>query len=290
MKEFKRNAKHEAEAAEQGLTIVGAGKNANNRIYRFNKCGHEQELAVCAVRRGNCRCSQCLHHKLEQEAAARGLELIGKGKNRQYRLYRFNKCGHERELAVCAVRSGECRCLQCQKQKLEQEAAEQELTTVGAGKNNHYRLYRCVKCGNEQEFAVSSVRAGNCMCSNCGTCSSGFDPTKAGSCYLYRWTHPETGHQFLKFGITNRKVEDRIKDQQRETAYKPSQIYNMAYPSGQVAKELEASLDALQKASGGHYMKKEVFGDGYTETISMKHEQKVMELISEYCFGLSSVL
>ena len=289
--EFKRNAKHDAEAAAQGLTIIGKGRTAQYRLYRCLKCGNEQEFTVGAVRNGNCMCSQCQKQKLDQEAEAVGLEIIGKGRTAHYRLYRFIECGHEQEFQVGAVRDGLIKCSDCQKQKLDQEAESAGLEIIGKGKNKDYRLYRCVNCENEQEFRVSAVREGRFMCSNCGINEGGgFDPTKAGSCYLYRWTHPDTGHQFLKFGITNRKVEDRIDEQSKETAYKPFQIVNMAYPSGATAKELEASLDALQAENGGHYMKKQDFEDGYTETVSMEHEQAVRDLISEYCFGLIGVI
>ncbi|WP_429142589.1 hypothetical protein [Aeromonas veronii] len=288
--EFKRNAKHDAEAAKQGLTIIGKGKNSNYRLYRFNQCGHEQEFQVVGVRIGCFMCSTCQRQKLDAEAAAQGLTIVGNGKNFRHRLYRFGECGHEQEIRVDNVRDGKCMCSICQRQKLDAEAAAQGLTIVGNGKNCLYRAFRCLECSHEQEFQVGNVRYGNCICSNCGAYSGGFDPTKVGSCYLYRWEHPETKHSFLKFGITNKEPDERVKRQSHKTTYKPFQLVAIPYPIGETAKALENALDAFQKVNGGCYMPKEDFGDGYTETMSVEHEQSLKDIISEYCFGLIGLI
>ncbi|MGL4763828.1 MAG: hypothetical protein ACRC2N_02120 [Aeromonas sp.] len=276
------------EAAEQGLRIIGKGKNQTYRLYLLS-CGHEQEIKLCHVRTGRFKCRSC-HPKndFEQEAAVAGLEIVGESPNTGNRVYRFINCGHVQEIQLHHVRSGKFECRGCIREKHEQEAAVAGLEIVGESPNTDKRVYRCIGCGHCREFEVVRVRSGAVKCPACASSaySNGFDPTKAGSCYLFRWEHPETGHQFLKFGITNRKVETRITEQQAKTAYKPFQIVNVAYPSGHVAKELERDLDGLQKATGGPYMGRGVFGRGHTETMSMEHEQAIKDLISEYCFGL----
>lgn len=110
---FKRNEKHDQEAAERGLTLLGAGKNYKCRLYRFDKCGHEQDIRIDSVRSNNFRCNQCQQDKHDQEAAKRGLTIVGKGKNRYFRLYRFNGCGHEQEIAVSSVRINSFGCINC---------------------------------------------------------------------------------------------------------------------------------------------------------------------------------
>ena len=87
--------KHIKEAKAVGLTLIGEGKDASYRTYRFNnskKCKrkHKQEIATSSVRNNTFRCNQCLQIKLESEAKAVGLTLIGAGRDRQHRTYRFN--------------------------------------------------------------------------------------------------------------------------------------------------------------------------------------------------------
>lgn len=38
---FERNPKHDQEATEHGLTLLGVGKNSLYRMYQFVACGHE---------------------------------------------------------------------------------------------------------------------------------------------------------------------------------------------------------------------------------------------------------
>ncbi len=49
--------KHIAEAV--GLTLLGPGKNKHYRLYRFNVCGHKQEITTDHVRRDGFLCNQC---------------------------------------------------------------------------------------------------------------------------------------------------------------------------------------------------------------------------------------
>ena len=75
-------------------------KNSNYRTYRFNKCGHEQEIRTGNIRNNQIRCHQCLQNRLNSEAKAVGLTLIGAGRNKHYRTYCFDECGHEQEIQL----------------------------------------------------------------------------------------------------------------------------------------------------------------------------------------------
>ena len=107
--------KHIKEAKAVGLTLLGPGRNANySRIYRFNKCRHQQEIRTAKVRNNSFRCNQCLQIKLETEAEAVGLTLLGKGRNTDYKTYRFNKCKHKQEIGPHKVRSNSFICNTCE--------------------------------------------------------------------------------------------------------------------------------------------------------------------------------
>ncbi|MGL4522395.1 MAG: GIY-YIG nuclease family protein [Bacilli bacterium] len=159
--------KHEREAEERGLKLIGKGKNRDYRLYRFIDCGHQQEIQVSAVRSNEFKCLECQQQKVEQEALDVGLKLIGKGKNAKCRLYQFIGCGHHQEIAVSAVRSNEFKCNECQQQKVEQEALDVGLKLIGKGNTAHYRLYQFIECGHQQEIAVSAVRVNNFKCLDC---------------------------------------------------------------------------------------------------------------------------
>jgi hypothetical protein len=111
--------KHIKEAKAVGLTLIGAGKDANYRTYRFNnskKCKrkHEQEIQIGMVRNNNFRCNQCHQIKLESEAKAVGLTLIGEGRNATYRTYRCNKCKYKQEIQTGNVRNNSFICNTCE--------------------------------------------------------------------------------------------------------------------------------------------------------------------------------
>lgn len=162
-------AKHCKEAEEHGLWLIGTGKNRNYRLYKFRNCGHEQEIQVANVRKDKFHCKNCVNKKLREEAEAKGLELIGSGRSKCYRLYRFYGCGHEQEIRTNSVRRNSPRCITCQYEKLHEEANLVGLELIDSGKDNSYRLYRFFDCGHEQEIKVGDVRINTFRCFACQT-------------------------------------------------------------------------------------------------------------------------
>lgn len=98
----------------------------------------------------------------EREAERANLTLIGssisKDKNKKY--YQFKNCNHYQDIGVKEVREFRFRCQTCQELKLSQEASEQNLTLIGAGKNAQYRYYQFLNCGHFQELTTGNVRKG----------------------------------------------------------------------------------------------------------------------------------
>ena len=160
--------KFQDEAKAVGLTLIGAGRDANYRTYRFDECEHEQEIQMALVRNNSYRCQQCQLDKIQDEAKAVGLTLIGAGKNKNYKTYRFNKCKHEQEIAPVKVRRSIFRCQTCLQKKLEKEAKDAGLTLIGEGRNSANRTYQFNKCGHEQEISPGAVRKGKDF--KCGQC------------------------------------------------------------------------------------------------------------------------
>ena len=159
--------KHKAEAKAVGLTLIGPGKEAHYRTYRFNKCKHEQEIQLNSVRRNVFTCRQCLVDELKAEAKAAGLTLLGPGNNSHLRTYRFNKCKHKQQIRPTEIRRNRFGCSQCRDKKLRAEAKAASLTLIGPGRNNLNRTYRFKKCKHEQEIALGSVRDNTFGCREC---------------------------------------------------------------------------------------------------------------------------
>jgi len=156
-----------ANAAANALTLLGPGRTSEFKRYRFNACGHERELRPPAVRLGHVRCQVCFDRQLRDEASQEALSVIGRGTRSAYRIYRFDACGHERELSPGAVRRGHVRCKVCQEAGLAAEAAKHGLTLIGKGPNANYRRFRFDACGHERNLGPSQVRRGVAFCREC---------------------------------------------------------------------------------------------------------------------------
>ncbi len=225
----------ETESQSAGLTIVGPGTSADYRIYRFNECGHEQELFVAHVRRGNFRCGSCHEEKLNSEARAVDLTLLGPGKDHRYRIYRFRECGHEQEIITGHVREGNFRCGSCHQEKLNSEAKAVNLTLLGPGKDPRYRSYRFNECGHEQQFQTGDIRRNNFLCSICEKTARDL-PSNV---YLLKIKMPT--FEWVKIGYA-RDVASRIKQYGLLDGAKVSKIIVRPFETGREAHQFEESI------------------------------------------------
>jgi len=107
-----QDLKHEKEAGNVDLTLVGRGNKKDYRLYRL-PCGHTQEITTCAVRNNQFMCASCLLLKIKNEADIFGLELIRSSEKHNYKIYKLS-CGHEQEINVTCVRIGAFTCQQCE--------------------------------------------------------------------------------------------------------------------------------------------------------------------------------
>lgn len=156
--------RYKQEYEAQGCKLIGAGRNSSYRIYEL-PCGHQQEVSLGRMRRGEFACKTCLTNKLKQEAEERDCKLIGMAGKANYRIYEL-PCGHQQEVNTSMMRRNNFRCAICLKKTIEQEAEARGCKLLGPGKDAHYRLYK-LPCGHEQEVTVSGMRRGNAQCPIC---------------------------------------------------------------------------------------------------------------------------
>ena len=155
------------DAAREGLILIGPASTRTNRTYRFIICGHEREMQPSAVRLGHVRCKVCLDLEIARTASEHGLDLLGPGRDANYRLYRFRACGHKREISPGAVRRGTIFCRDCFEASIAAQARAAGVEIVGRGKAPKYRRYKFLTCGHEQEMQLVHVRLEGFHCQTC---------------------------------------------------------------------------------------------------------------------------
>jgi len=265
-------AKLRKKAKAKGLTLLGQGKKRSCRLYRFNTCGHEQEIRPAKIRTNNFRCDQCLQAKLKKEAKAAGLTLLGLGRTSSYRLYRFNTCGHEQEFQPGHVLEGRFRCDQCLKVKLKKEAKAAGLTLLGPGRNSHYRLYRFNTCGHEQEVHTYAVRENNFLCHQCEETSLDLPS------HVYFIEIRVGKENWLKLGHA-KTVSSRIKQYGLPKSAKLTKLVMIDFETGREAHEYESSLHTKYKRRRlpVKRMKKFHTKNGFNECYPMKMLDTLMD-------------
>lgn len=105
--------------------------------------------------------------KLNDEAAAAGLTMIGPGRTHYYRTYRFNDCGHEKEIKTKNVRDKSVRCTDCVDPDILLLAEEKNLQYCGKTDDPNNRKFRFLACGHLQEIRLVHVRNDNFTCRTC---------------------------------------------------------------------------------------------------------------------------
>lgn len=175
-----------------GMQVIGAGRDANFRLFKNLVCGHEQEGDIRNARKFPIRCGQCQEKKLQEEAASEGLFFIEKI-DKNYARYRFIGCGHERVAQCTHIREGNIRCQICQKEKFIKEAKDSGLEFLGKI-GEAYGLYRFISCGHEQKITCCGVRDGHVRCNTCGDTWA----TRPSNLYLHKIEYGTI--TLLKFG------------------------------------------------------------------------------------------
>jgi hypothetical protein len=129
------------------LKLLGPGQDFNYRLYQL-PCGHEQEINVARVRDGVFSCQTCTPEKQSVEAKMQGCELLGPGRDKDYRIYRLT-CDHEQDVAVVNMRNGNFSCQICEDWAFTQPSqayllhirvGSDEWLKLGFAKNINFRI------------------------------------------------------------------------------------------------------------------------------------------------------
>lgn len=105
--------------------------------------------------------------KFKKEAKEKGMILIGDSPLPKHYLYKFKKCGHEREMKPTTLRNSEPKCKICTLERFAKEAFEKGLILIPEiSKPKHY-LYQFIECGHTKEYEPRSIRRRTPTCDIC---------------------------------------------------------------------------------------------------------------------------
>ena len=109
---------------------------------------------------------------------------------------------------------------------------------------------------------------------NCPGCAkSGYNPSIPGWFYVYVW---EVGDvKFFKYGITS-NPKRRLNQQKMLTNCTPTQLACVQFNDGNIPIEIERYISSIHSPA----VSKDVFPDGYTETLSYEAEPFITRLIT----------
>lgn len=121
--------------------------------------------------------------------------------------------------------------------------------------------YKCPIHGIQNVSYHNFVYHGS-RCSGCAT--HGYNPSKQGSFYVVKWA--KCDHSFIKFGITNRKILSRIKNQAGKTNYNYEILFQQTWADGSVPLNIERTIKQSNMFNVG-VIDINNFEDGFTETL-----------------------
>lgn len=133
---------------------------------------------------------------------------------------------------------------------------------TGDKRANGKWVFNCPRCGNNFIATWRSVKRNKSNCS-CGG-GGGYKSSKQGNLYVLNII--DNGVLIaIKIGITNKNVEDRVKALKQDTTLVIEVHSYFTFDDGFKALEIESFIKQKYPC---YFLSKEIFGTGYTETIS----------------------
>ena len=151
---------------------------------------------------------------------------------------------------------------------------------VSGYRNKDSKLY--YECPNH---GVRLIRCSDLLRgSSCSMCAKyGYKENQSGWFYVYEWSHGS--NDFIKFGVTNRNLKSRIREQAKHTNFTNTLIYCRKFENGRIPKMIEDEV----KASGVelNVISKLQFPDGFTETTWISNLNKILKIVEKYSKEIS---
>ncbi|CAH9013251.1 conserved hypothetical protein [Vibrio phage 424E50-1] len=140
--------------------------------------------------------------------------------------------------------------------------------------------FTCGGCLNTYIRSISCFKSGKDAC-GCANKGSGFSRSKSADFYIVRWYDDNVS--YLKFGITNQEIIQRIKQQSRKSHLDYTILHEFYHEDGNVAADCEKYLMSVMETG---VCTKELLPDGYTETCHDTQQNIDLILSQVNKFGL----
>ena len=180
------------------------------------------------------------------------------------------ECGNNRKKISTSDALERC------KEVCDQEGYEPIGFIDGYKNTRSYFWYKCPEHGLHRTRYDGFVNSGN-KCPSCA--ETGYTPNKPGSFYVVKWS--KDAHSFIKFGITNRKVKTRIRQQASKTKYNYEILFQQTWEDGKIADNIEEAIKN-SKSFSINVIDKEYFNDGFTETVEINSINSLLDCVHSY--------
>lgn len=124
------------------------------------------------------------------------------------------------------------------------------------------------------------------QCPKCPTQKGGYDKRKPGTFYIQKLVDNCGCIVGYKFGITNKKAEERMKQQSSVSSIRHFIFHTLTTKDGNIPLKLEGIV--RQKLSNKtHHVSQKVMPDGWTETIPPSEIRNLMYIVKSFEKGLT---
>lgn len=275
--------KHKKQFDNSDLEYISASDDADYKLYKRKSCGHILKLTPQSaqsrtrqtkITHNSVACHHCHENKLTEDASRLNMTLLGKCKNKAgtFRHYKFNACGHTRDVNATCVATGNVVCRECVVEKYKKEALRVGLTFNGKATDDpSLKRNYVLKCGHTKDIRMDHVRNGSWTCVICGDSHY----TKQSGMYLVKIK--TENFEWLKLGYAkDLKIRTNSYGLPKESTIET--LFTMTVPSGLNALHIEKKLHALFKKHriDSNIMKQYHKHNGYTECYSTDITSKIL--------------
>ena len=276
-----------SDAEQHGFTLVERCSDPEFCIVKRDKCGHIFKMRTQGVKRRIRKgsnpdhdCEQCYNARLKLDAENKNLTYLGPALTKKgvFRNYRFNLCGHTRDINATCVARGNFFCSECKEVRYSNEAQNAGLIYKGFGTvpSECKRLYE-LPCGHTKEIRMDHARDGSYLCDTCGDSHY----TKPSKIYLLKIKSPDS-FTWLKLGFA-KNLAIRKNNYGLIKGCEVEILALIDVPTGALAVSKEKSWHKIFKPFrlDPKLMKKYQKFNGFTECYSVEIEQSILQVVSD---------
>jgi len=273
-----------------GFTYVSISDSPEFRMYRREACGHVLRVRVQSIGKRTDNeiighsCSECYEIKLKEDAEKKQMTYLGKAleKSGVFRRYKFNSCGHIRDINAACIARGNFECSECIIERFKEEAKSVGLIYNGAAQSDKgIKRNYILACGHTKDIRLDHVRNGSWSCDVCGNTHY----TKPSNIYLFKIKTKD--FQWLKLGYS-KDVELRSVNYGLPKDAVVENLFEIKLPTGLEALHIEKSIHRIfnKQRLCSKFMRQYHKYNGFSECYSICTEKDLLNELSKVAISL----